>query len=255
MKHSQDEIASSDHPWSSEKIRILLEGEALALFTDETGRQYEDIKEGMTLFEMRCKALDGGDPELILEPAQFDAAARGIRDQNVRAVLLLRSHCGADADTIGFILGDRRAGYHMVRKGIDLVRRQERTRHTRRVLAGRVGTKIVCWRCLDVEVTRAGEHCGCEPKEHGKPGPKPGGPGGAYDPTLRPDPATMTQAEKDAEIAKIVEGQVTTIMPNDQERIEVPGYSHYEEIVKPYGGSADVHRALKTRTPAWNHKN
>lgn len=236
MKHSKEEIASSDAPWSSEKIRILLEGEAEVTAQDDAGQNFDLLAEGMTLYEMRCAALDGGNVELIIEPAQFDVAARSIADDNVRSMLMLKARTGADPDIMAGLLGDPRAGTHLIRRGIELVRRQERTRHNKRLLDGLAGDKPLCWRCRKETVIKAGDHCGCE-----KPSPKYApltGPKTPYDPTMRPSPEEMSDEERLGEIA---------LLANTQKNAPIPGGAYARKKVVPYGSHPQEITAQGTR--------
>lgn len=226
------EITNLDTPWSADKIRILLFGEARVTVTDVTGRDFDIQAEGPTAYEMRCMAYDGGDPDTILESAQLDMAVRFIRDEAVRSAMTLRSHAWADPDHVGSLLGDARPGYRLIQRGMDLVRREERTRHSRRVSMGRAGSDPVCWRCMAEKVAQPGDECGCAPNKRPAyqrgllTGPPKTGPKAPYDPTSRPLPQDMTASERRDEIERLA---------RTQDDGPIPGGELYRKTVDPYG--------------------
>lgn len=160
-----DTIADADHPWSAEKIRILVDGEVLHIAEDSAGRQHEAVSEGDTAYEQRMRCYDGDDPANIIEAAQLDRSIRRINDRAVRAAMQMRTLLGEDEYTIERYVNDerKRPGHRLVERGCELVRRIERGDHqlkTRVRVASGQGEAPVCWRCLKVEVTRIGMDCG-----------------------------------------------------------------------------------------------
>jgi hypothetical protein len=238
-----DEVQALDRPWGAEKIRIFLWGDAVVSALDLDGKVYDLPVEGQTLFEMRCRAYDSGESDMILEPAQFEMAARTVRDRVTQSLLLLKARTGlwhggnCISDHAADLMGDKRAGRNLLNRGADLIRREERTRHTIRINMGRAGDSPVCWRCMKERVSTAGDDCGCDPD--GRPARQRGLLRGTrykghlknpYDPSVRPSPRLMTQEERDAEIAHLVD---------TQEDDQGPGGEMYRKHVVPYGSDPD----------------
>lgn len=224
-----NDVECFDRPWTADKIQILVEGSAEITLTGENGKPYDTYIEGMTLYEMRCKAFDGGNPDLIVESAQFDAAARSIVDDNVRAVVMLVTRAQVDPDHIASLLGDHRSGYQMLRRAQELILREQRRRARSR--RRKRGDKPVCWRCMKATVARAGDECDptCVPKP---PDFRPkSGPGAPYDPTERPSPSDMTDDEKEAEWNRIAKGQRYVSRTDEP----IVGQDTYRHMVVPYG--------------------
>jgi hypothetical protein len=135
----------------------------------------DEVHRELSAFEARCRALSGGDMDLVLDHCQLVMAIRGIRDRMVRDAMLLRVFTGEDEYEIQLVLGSKRAGHHLLSRGRELVRRHESGQHAskRRKQRG-LGDGPVCWRCMSVSVERPGDECegGCENKR------RPGRPSG-----------------------------------------------------------------------------
>lgn len=98
-----------DRPWNMRLIRFLLE-------------------EGW--FLLRARALDSGNPELVLDCVQLERGIRGIGDVRVRAAAVLYM-MGFDQVEIGFVLGGRGrhdTGRELVDRALKSVHRFESRR-------------------------------------------------------------------------------------------------------------------------------
>lgn len=231
-----DDIRSLDAPWTAEKVAILLDGEVLVTITDENGEMHEVLAEGASAYELAMRAIDGGDPTLIIEVAQLRKSITHIRDQEVRAMLNLKVTTGesewliADALRALGLRSTQRSPIRLVERGIDLIRRIERGKHSelRRVRAalGRSDTPV-CWRCLESAVDRVGDDCGTEcPALAPDKWDKGAGAAKRHDYTNRPKPSKMTAEERAAELAELV---------RTQNEGPIPGDAYYRKKVVPYG--------------------
>jgi hypothetical protein len=225
---AKDNIRDLDKAWSADKIAILVNGEV-------TGPDGETI-EGLSAFELRCLAESSGRDfaDIVLEYAQLDRAiSRGIqRDHEVRIAMKLRTKLGLDEYEIEQLLKSKRPGYALLQRGIELVRRHEKGQHSqlRRVRASKgQGDTPVCWACLKTEVKQPGDYCGCrEAREQVIRSRRPTtGPfARGYDPAERPDPSSMTDEERAAEIA---------LLADTQQRGPIAGGELYRKRVNPIG--------------------
>lgn len=204
---SGDDIRRLDRPWGTDKIAMLVDG-----IIEVDGEQFHSP----SVYEQRCAAESSADDfsDLILEPAQLDKAIRaGIqRDGEVRLAMLLRTRLGKNEVEIEQLLRSNRSGVALIARGIELTRRYEKGQHQqlRRVRAAKgESDQPVCWRCMTTEVAQPGMEC--DPCPGPPPKPQYRGllrgtnyPGHAKAPIQRPDPSTMTEEEKAAEIQAIV---------------------------------------------------
>lgn len=234
-----DDVRSLDRSWSSDKITMLIDGEV-----EVDG----ELHVGLSAYEMRVRAesTSGDFSDLVVEFAQLERSIiSGIqRDHQVRAAMLLRTRLGLDEHEIEKLLASTRPGYALLRRGVELVRRHEQGRRSqlRRVRAQRGESDVpLCWRCMKVEVSQPGQLCGesgCVEPEVNLGGRPKSGPGSTYDPTDQPDVASMTEEERQAEIATLVATQA---------KGPIPGGEHYRKRVTPIGGvvhdPADLRRA------------
>ena len=92
-----------DFVWGPRKISDLVHGNHLEV--DSQGRYY--LEDGFSWFEMRCKALDRGDPLMSLDAIQLESSIDQISDLPVKAALLLAMH-GMDPLQIASVLHDRK---------------------------------------------------------------------------------------------------------------------------------------------------
>lgn len=238
------DIRAADGTWTASKIRTLVEGEATVVVTDATGREYEERREGPTAYELRCRALDTGNVELMHDVIQLDMAVETIRDDGVFVAMVDTTVFGTDVDELEDVTGRGRAGRHLLDRGVELVRRHERGRRSERVRLGRDGDEPVCFRCMTRRVSTPGDLCSEEcdgltrsqRRRHAnlRRGPVPANT--PYDPTERPDPAMMSQAEIEAEIAHLAETQGSSVIyPGPKREAPIPGGHEYASRVHPYG--------------------
>jgi hypothetical protein len=217
-----DDLRSLDRPWSLDKIRLLLHGEV-----EVDG----DLWTGQSAYELRCRSEQGGDfAELMCDVAQLDLAIRrGIqRDHEVRVAMLLATRGGHLENEVEDLLGSKRPGYAMLERGAELVRRQQSGEYSRlrRVRAHKgESDQPVCWKCLKVDVPRPGDYCGCIEREQ-KSKRSHTGPGSTYDPTSQPDPSSMSEEARAAEIA---------LLTATQDRGPIPGGEHFRKRVQLIG--------------------
>lgn len=61
-------------PWTANKIKMLVHGEAVTTIKDATGREYDEMQEGRTAYEQRLKAYETGSVDDILDVIQLDMA-------------------------------------------------------------------------------------------------------------------------------------------------------------------------------------
>lgn len=160
-----DTVEGLDRPWDERRIKLLVDGYCAV---------GDELHTETSAFELRTRALGGGDLDLVLDHAQLVRAIRSIRDKTVRNAMLLRVFTGEDEYEIQLLLSSRRAGHHLLSRGRELVRRYEGGQHAskRRKLRG-LGDGPVCWRCMNALVERPGDECDefCEPKRRaGRPG-------------------------------------------------------------------------------------
>ena len=165
-----DEVRRADDPWTLERVLLLLQGEALRVISDEaSGRQVEVVIEGMSAFELLCKALDGGDQELVHDVIQLGQAISQIPDREAKHLLIIITRMGEDPYSAAEILRDlglratNRDAATVQHRGAVLVHQHERRRKNLlsrvRAHAG-ASDNPVCWRCLKNDVLRIGEDCG-----------------------------------------------------------------------------------------------
>jgi hypothetical protein len=240
MTISQADIDRLDQRWDTNKLRTLIHGEATVTITDATGRQYDEVREGRTAYELRTSALDRGNIDDILDPLQLDIAIKAVGLDNPReaAALHLASR-GVDIEAWG--------KGRLLDRGIELVRQHEGGRATER--ANAAAGEAVCWRCMEAPA-KPGELCrhDCDGLTDRKrrqlagllrgPAVRP------YDPTEVADPAMMTEAEIEAEIAHLASTQGISDADArgvDRRKRDAPiaGGSEYAKRVVPYGTSPD----------------
>lgn len=205
---SIQEVRAADQPWSPTKIRTLIEGEAVVTITDATGREYEERREGPTAYELRCRVLDKGDVDTLLDLIQLDTAIDSIDDDVVRHAMIAVTVHGLPIDAARDWSGRGRPGHQLINRGIELVRRHERARRSDRVRVGREGGDPVCYRCTVRRVAKIGMLCSptCDGLSRAdrarfanlQPGPEPDA--RRYDPTRRPRATRMSRAQVEAEI-------------------------------------------------------
>ncbi len=223
------DIYKADQSWNRRKVSILVNGD----WEDEDGALHVE----RSAYELRLAAIDSHDSpcDLIIEAAQLDKVIlRAISDWECRIAMLLRTRGGYDEYEIQELLKSKRPGYQLLRKGIDLVRRQQRGEHNTllrvRAAKGESDTPV-CWRCLSEPVSRPGDDCGCTNPVERKRGKPP-----RYEPDTAPDPATMTDEEREAEIEKLSENQTETGGNNYRSwNAQIPGGSYYVKRVVPGG--------------------
>lgn len=212
MTISINDIKQLDQPWHKGKVEMLINGETMAVVTDATGRQYDEPHTGRSAYDQRSAALDNGNVDDILEPLQLDIAIRTIRDPHVRNAMLLRTRgfgFNGDDYELSRAVGSHKSDRHLIERGIELVRRNERGRSVERS-GNRVGS-AVCWKCMD-RPAMPGELCesNCDGKSDKlrrqlsglKRGPV-GNSNEPYNPLHVSDPCLMTEAEIEAEIAHL----------------------------------------------------
>lgn len=241
MTISQADIQRLDQRWDTNKIRTLIYGEATATITDATGRQYDEVREGRTAYELRTSALDRGNIDDILDPLQLDLAIREIaKDHPRHAAALWLASRGYMPEELGY-------SSVTLARGITLVREHEGGRATER--ANATAGEAVCWRCMEAKA-KPGELCrdDCDGltdrKRRQLAGLHRGPAKPPYDPTEVADPAMMTQAEIDAEIAHLAATQGisdTDARGVDRRKRDAPirGGAEYNKQVFSYGVSPD----------------
>lgn len=250
------DVARADQRWDSNKIKTLIDGHATVTITDATGRQYDEVREGRTAYEMRLSALETGNVDDILEPLQLDIAIKAVakQDNDVAGALFLRTrgHGFEECDPyeLSDVVGSHKKDRHLLDRGIELVRRHEGGRAAER--AGQHATgSAVCWKCME-RPAAPGELCEttCDGLTDRKRrqlaglrrGPGEGQSNQPYDPTQVADPALMTQEEIDAEIALLASTQGisdTDARGVDRRKRDAPiaGGKEYANNVFPYGTS------------------
>jgi hypothetical protein len=187
----------------------------------------------MTAFEMRMAAQSSTSDfsDLIVEAAQLDRSIQAILDPEVRLAMLLRTRGGFDEYEIEQMIGSKRPGHQLLKRGVELIRRYARGQHSQllRVRANQgQSDQPVCWRCLQSEVPRPGDWCGCIDKPWKAERRSKTGPGAPYDPADRPAVSDMTEAERLEEIAKLAD---------TQEKGPIPGGEWYRKKVNPVGST------------------
>jgi len=248
MTITPSDVRRLDQPWDTNKLRMLILGEATVTITDATGRQYDEVRSGRTAYDLRCSALDGGRTDDIHEPLQLDIAIEHVaKDQPNVALALHLTTRGSTPEEIAELmdLTEDRVD-RLLDRGIELVRRHEGGRAVAR-RENRVGS-AVCWRCM-VRPAKPGELCeeACDGKTDAQrrqlsgllrgPAVRP------YDPTERPDPCMMIEpGEIEAEIALLASTQGVSDMDAhgvDRRKRDAPiaGGQEYAKQVVPYGSS------------------
>lgn len=108
-----------DRPWDVQTLRRLVFG--VTVPDSGSGCGYADVP-GVSVYQMCCRALDTGSPELMLDAIQFEGRLAGIEDLQERAAVTLAA-CGWDVWAVGAALRSNRTGEALVRGGLrDLVR-------------------------------------------------------------------------------------------------------------------------------------
>lgn len=253
MTISPSEVRAADQRWDTNKIKTLIDGYAVVTITDATGRQYDELREGRTAFDLRNSALDTGNVDDILDPLQLDIAIKAVAKTNNEAAgaLFLRARGHGFEETnpyeLSDVVGSHKRDRHLLDRGIELVRRHEGGRAVERS-GTRVGS-AVCWKCMERPAV-PGELCeqACDGKTDAQRRQLAGLKRGAnsarqpYDPTIVADPAMMTQDEIDAEIQLLADTQGVSVadakgVPRDQRDAPIAGGRTYNNMVVPYGSS------------------
>lgn len=244
------EIAQLDRRWDANKIRTLVLGEARVTITDDTGRQYTELREGRTAYDLRCSALDNGRIEDILECVQLDLAIEAIEKWDGDAAfaiwLTTRGFSEVEIDEITAALTGKSA-YQLIERGIELIRRYEGGRSVQRS-GSRVGS-AVCWKCME-RAAKPGELCAddcdgmTERKRRQLAGLLRGPKVPPYDPTEQPPVSEMSEDQKLSEInflAVTAGVSVAKARGVDRRKRDAPiaGGTDYARNVVPYGTSPD----------------
>jgi hypothetical protein len=221
-----EEVQALDRPWGAPRIELLLFGDTR--LADGTST------EALTAFEQRVLAYDHGKVDLIHEPAQMDMLIATVRDHGVRAALMLRTKLNASEEQIDRLLThERRPAHQLLNRGAELVRRQVNGERTKARL-DRKRKAIREARCVTCSKLPLGEFC----PECGFGGKTWKSGAAPYDPLNAPDPSKMTDAEREAEIAKLAAGQIEN--PEDYRwNDNIPGGRQYRRKVTPVGQIKD----------------
>lgn len=211
------EIQMADRPWTRDRILILLNGEAKQLRRRPDHEWFEDVT-GPTANDLRQSAYAGGPQSLLDDVIQLEMSVRTINDREVRNYLLLRIRTDCSPHMVAEALGAERSAEALEQRGVDLLMRDLRYRREQvRRVAG-VDDTPVCWRCMRRYADRPGDLC--RPDCNG---------GRMFESRAslrntpladRPDPATMTQAERDEEIAELVGRGEDNLVPGEWQRRE-----------------------------------
>lgn len=247
MTITLSDVQRLDQRWDANKIRTLIHGEAVVTITDATGRQYDEVREGRTAFDLRCSALDNGRIDDILEPLQLDIAISEIVKDNPQVAICLhattRGRTPAEIAEAFDTTEDRILRY--LDRGIELVRRHEGGRAVERS-GNRVGS-AVCYRCMEAPA-EPGELCrdDCDGltdrKRRQLAGLHRGPAVPPYDPTERPSPYAMTEQEIANEVNHLLATQGVSDVDAagiDRRKRDAPiaGGKEYQNQVFPYGSS------------------
>lgn len=189
-----------DAAWSRRKVEILLYGFSERfneILGEAAGARIVDSCDGLTAYELRCRAYDHGAIEGVLEAIQLEnAAVNGIhRDRMARNAILLAARTGSHPYYIGeFLCGDGAVGKKLIDKGIAMISLYERSR-AKHVCApgdwsGRVLGDVACYRCMESIVEYAGDLChDC----HSKLRKRPGRPLGTFKKHKQPGDMTLQE--------------------------------------------------------------
>lgn len=111
-------------PWSRMRIEGLVRSYDM-VYEPLSGTHVFTDGEGW--LGLRLRAYDKGDTDLILDCVRFEQALDSIKDDMIRAAVILRCF-GFDETSIGSMLRSRRSGSSMVDEGIRLMHRFELNR-------------------------------------------------------------------------------------------------------------------------------
>lgn len=102
--------------WSKGKLRSLVYGSSIPDMESWDG--YADLV--CSYYQLRRRALDMGNVELIHDCIQLEQALNSIEDNEVRAALVLKMNGWTD-ESIGAVLKSRRTGRQLLGIGVDLL--------------------------------------------------------------------------------------------------------------------------------------
>ena len=117
-----------DTAWSRRRVRILVDGLCIERITLDGGRIVEVDYEGPSYYELRSKALDTGEPTLLLDAIQLDNSIRELPSDMHRAAMILKLY-GMEEHNIGKVLKGYKTGYTLVDEAIKEVARIEKKRY------------------------------------------------------------------------------------------------------------------------------
>lgn len=108
------DFAFVNKPWDMAKVRRMVKG--LPLPDSEAGDGYADVP-NQSYYQMRCAALDKGDPELCLDAIWMEQLLDRIDDIQERAAVTLVM-CGMDEWQVGAAIRSNRTGSQLVEAGL-----------------------------------------------------------------------------------------------------------------------------------------
>jgi hypothetical protein len=115
-----------DRPWSENRVVDLMDGAHIEMMD---GKAYVVEAVGLTYWEQKARAYDTGDPTVMLDAIQLDAAIDRMVDMAAKAAIVLKL-AQWDYANIGAVIRDkrRRTGAMLVEDGIRQIVRHERKR-------------------------------------------------------------------------------------------------------------------------------
>lgn len=117
------DLEFADRTWGFSKVRALVFGRTIP--DSDSGDGWCDV-ECSSWYQIRHRAYDRGDVDLVCDVLQFEQAVELIPDRKVRAAVIL-AMMGWDLPDIGAAIGGRRTGSQLVRSGVrSIVRAEER---------------------------------------------------------------------------------------------------------------------------------
>lgn len=112
------EWESWDHPWSVEKISLLVNGEHLRSYEGTDGRSHQIEVSSDGYYGLRARAVDWGDYDAVLDCIQLDnVISEHIDDDRVAAALTLRL-AGWRPEAIGGVLRTSKPASKLIAEGI-----------------------------------------------------------------------------------------------------------------------------------------